>query len=67
MNNEAESLLDAEAKLGELLAAIPNKKASSGGGTRSLPYFHSSGKGTMKRKDLLEEIKPIIESSGQGI
>ncbi len=34
----AEVLLDAEAKLGEMLAVIPD--------------YHSSGKGTMKRKEL---------------
>ncbi len=33
----AEVLIYAEAKLGELLAAIPNKKASSSRATRSLP------------------------------
>jgi phage N-6-adenine-methyltransferase len=33
----ADILLDAEVKLGEILEAIPGKKASSGGGTRSLP------------------------------
>ena len=33
----AEILLYAEAKLGEIIDKTPNKKASSGGGTRSLP------------------------------
>lgn len=33
----AEILLYAEAKLGEMIESIPNKKASSGGGTRSIP------------------------------
>lgn len=33
----ADILLDAEMKLGGILEAIPNKKASSGEGTRSLP------------------------------
>jgi N6-adenosine-specific RNA methylase IME4 len=33
----AEELLYAEAQLGEVLEKIPDKKASSGGGTRSLP------------------------------
>ena len=33
----AEKLLYAEARMGNMLAAIPEKKASSGGGTRSLP------------------------------
>ena len=33
----ADILLDAEMKLGGILEAIPDKKASSGGGTRSLP------------------------------
>jgi hypothetical protein len=31
----ADILLDAEAKLGAMLSAIPDKKASSGAGTRS--------------------------------
>jgi hypothetical protein len=33
----ANYMLDIDVRLGELLAAIPNKKASSGEGTRSLP------------------------------
>lgn len=33
----AEVVLDAESRLGEIIMKIPNKKASSGGGTRSLP------------------------------
>lgn len=33
----AESVLYAEARMGEMLAAIPDKKATSGGGSRSLP------------------------------
>jgi len=33
----AEAVIYAEVRLGELLKAIPNKKASSGAGTRSLP------------------------------
>ena len=33
----AEELLYAEARMGDMLKAIPEKKASSGGGTRSLP------------------------------
>jgi len=33
----ADILLDAESKMGEMLESIPDKKASSGAGTRSLP------------------------------
>lgn len=33
----AGALLDAESKMGELLKEIPNKKATSGSGSRSLP------------------------------
>jgi len=36
-SKEADILLDSEVKMGEILAAIPNKEASSAKGTRSLP------------------------------
>ena len=55
-----EVVLNAEAKLGELLKGIPNKKASSGGGTRSLPKDITKKQShyaqqVYENKDLIEE------------
>lgn len=58
----AGAVLAAEVKLGELVAAIPDKKASSGGGTRSLPegitkkqsYEYQT---LAKHPDIIEQVK----------
>ena len=58
----AEDLLDTEVSIGETIKSIPDKKASSGGGTRSLPegitkkqshFFQTLA----DNKDLVEKVK----------
>lgn len=58
----AGALLDAEAKIGELLKAIPDKKATSGGGSRSLPEGISHKQSQFYQtladnRDLIEQVK----------
>lgn len=64
----AGALLDAEAKLGGLLKEIPNKKATSGGGSRSLPigitHKQSSAFQTLAdNKDIIEQVKAEAEAN----
>jgi len=57
-----EALLDAEARIGEMLSEIPNKKASSGAGTRSLPEGITKKQSHQfqqlaENQDLIEQVK----------
>lgn len=65
----ADVLLDAETKLGEMLADIPNKKASSGKGTRSLPESITKKEShysqtIAKNPDVVEKIKVKARNEG---
>lgn len=57
----ATALLYAEAKMGEIIALIPNKKASSGGGTRSLPDGITKKQSHFAQK--LHENRHLIEET----
>lgn len=57
-----EALLDAESKIGEMLSEIPNKKATSGEGRRSLPegITHKQShqfQQLSENQDLIEQVK----------
>ena len=63
----AGALLDAEARMGELIKNIPNKKASSGAGTRSLPNSITKKQShhfqtLAENKDIIEQVKADAEA-----
>ena len=66
----AEILLDAEVRMGEILEAIPDKKASSGGGSRSIPHdiTHKQSHQAQtlsKNKDIVEQVKAEARENGE--
>lgn len=65
-----EAVLSAETKLGELLKAIPDKKASSGRGTRSLPQNISKkdshyAQTLADNRGIVEEVKKEAKRKGE--
>ena len=66
----ADLLLDAEARLGEILEAIPDKKASSGAGTRSLPSditkkVSHQAQVLSQHRDVIERVKAEAREAGE--